>query len=609
MLKLSGKQKEIVEYENVPICVKASAGSGKTRILTERIRYQLSQSRKKILALTFTNRAAEEIQERLNDIEDLDKRLFVGTFHGFCQYVLENHGSSIGFSKMPHIFADDKDRLELIAQAIEQVPSYCEKYQKLTTKEKNDFKYKALNFISKVKRGLIVDSEFHKHTDDKNIILLYSNYQELLRNQNAIDFDDLLLETYRLFIDFPHISSLYRRSFFSICVDEAQDLNHAQYNLIIALCNGEFNNIMMVGDPNQSIYYFNGSNSKYMLENFVKDFDAKIFELHENFRSSRKVIEASSKIMPIADKKLLANTVYEGLFELIKCTDEKHESECVVDKVKELLNLGLHPEIEGKITLNKMAVLARNKYVFKNLEKILDEEKIPFYYKMTPGAIKFETDIMRIFDMKLRIKINPMDILHKLQVDQLETNIADTSIIKKIDILIDELTEDGENFKKVISELKNYLMEENFEDDLKKMIIDDIDELLEHWVKYAITNERKSLKQFRNYMALGKTATLHDEQGITLSTVHTMKGQEYDIVFIIGADDGTFPDYRAIKKGGIELEQEKNNLYVAFTRAKRFLYVSYPQMRMMPWGDYKSRNISRFLKDFDEFDKHNNSTK
>ena len=342
---------------------------------------------------------------------------------------------------------------------------------------------------------------------------------------------------------------------------------------------------------------------------FAKNFDAKIFELHENFRSSRKVIEASSKIMPIADKKLLANTVYEGLFELIKCTDEKRESECVVDKVKELLNLGLHPEIEGKITLNKMAVLARNKYVFKNLEKILDEEKIPFYYKMTPGAIKFETDIMRIFDMKLRIKINPMDILHKLQVDQLETNIADTSIIKKIDILIDELTEDGENFKKVISELKNYLMEENFEDDLKKMIIDDIDELLEHWVKYAITNERKSLKQFRNYMALGKTATLHDEQGITLSTVHTMKGQEYDIVFIIGADDGTFPDYRAIKKGGIELEQEKNNLYVAFTRAKRFLYVSYPQMRMMPWGDYKSRNISRFLKDFDEFDKHNNSTK
>jgi len=596
VLKLSEKQKEIVEYENVPICVKASAGSGKTRILTERIRYQLSQTKKKILALTFTNRAAEEIEERLNDIEDLNKRLFVGTFHGFCQYVLENHGSSIGFSKMPHIFEDDKDRLEIIAQAIEQVPSYCEKYQKLTTREKNDFKYKALSFISKVKRELIIDTEFHKHTDDENIILLYSNYQELLRSQNAIDFDDLLLEAYRLFIDFPHIASLYRRSFFSICIDEAQDLNHAQYNLIIALCNGEFDNIMMVGDPKQSIYYFNGSNSKYMLENFVKDFDAKIFELHENFRSSRKVIEASSKIMPFEDKKLLINTVYEGLFELIKCEDEKQESECVVNKVKELLDLGKHPEIEGEITLNKMVILARNKYVFKNLEKRLYEEKIPFYYKMTPGAINFETEIMRIFDLKLRIRLNPMDVLHKSQVEQLQNNVSNTSITKKIDLLIGKLSDDGGNFKKIISELKEYLIKEDFEDDLKKMIVDDIEELLEHWVKYATTNEKKSLKQFRNYMALGKTATLHEKHGITLSTVHTMKGQEYDIVFIIGVDDGTFPDYRAIKKGGIDLEQEKNNLYVAFTRAKRFLYVLYPQNRTMPWGDKKHRRISRFLK-------------
>jgi len=130
------------------------------------------------------------------------------------------------------------------------------------------------------------------------------------------------------------------------------------------------------------------------------------------------------------------------------------------------------------------------------------------------------------------------------------------------------------------------------------MIINDVNELLRHWSKYAKSNENKSLLQFKNAMALGQTYSLQREEGLTLSTVHTMKGQEYDIVFLIGMDEGTFPDYRAVKKGGIEIEQEKNNLYVAFTRAKRLLYVYYPKQRTMPWGDKKQRQISRFLKSF-----------
>ncbi|MBL0708850.1 MAG: UvrD-helicase domain-containing protein [Sulfurimonas sp.] len=180
-INLSEKQKEIVEHNNSPICVEASAGSGKTRVLTQRIKFLLNQTKKKVLALTFTNKAGEEIRERLEKDIDVDKRLFVGTFHGFCQYVLENHGSSIGFSKMPHIFEDDKDRLELISQAIEQVPTYYSVYKEKTIKDKNNFKYRALNFISKVKRELILHSQYHEHTKDDNIILLYRSYQELLR--------------------------------------------------------------------------------------------------------------------------------------------------------------------------------------------------------------------------------------------------------------------------------------------------------------------------------------------------------------------------------------------------------------------------------------------
>jgi DNA helicase-2/ATP-dependent DNA helicase PcrA len=130
------------------------------------------------------------------------------------------------------------------------------------------------------------------------------------------------------------------------------------------------------------------------------------------------------------------------------------------------------------------------------------------------------------------------------------------------------------------------------------MILNDIEEVLIHWHNYAVKVERKSLNNFKNSMALGQTSPMSQQKGITLSTVHTMKGQEYEIIFLMGMDNETFPDYRAIKTGGVEMIQEKNNLYVAFTRAKRFLYVTWPEKRMMPWGDIKMRSISSFLKDF-----------
>lgn len=598
-IKLSEKQKKIVEYEDKAIYVKASAGSGKTRVLTERIKFQLLKTKKKILALTFTNKAGEEIKERLEEQKiDIKNRLFVGTFHSFCQNVLENHGSSMGMFQMPHIFESDKDRIELISQAIEQVPTYNELYKSKSLKDKNDFRYRALNFISKVKRELITDFEFHNHTEDDNIILLYQTYQEILRSQNAIDFDDLLLFTYNLFIEYPNISALYKRSFYSICVDEAQDLNNAQYNLLLALCGNDFKNVMMVGDPKQSIYHFNGSSSEYMDKEFPKDFNAEIFELNENYRSSKKVIEAASKIISIENNgEVITKTVYEGDFQILACNDELSEAQSIIDKIKMLLNKKEDQNIEGIISFEKIVILARNKYIFKNVEDLLKKESIPYHYKMSAGPIKFESSLMNIFDLKLKVKLNPLDILHKKQLDDLSKN--NISLINDIDILVSNLQDDGSNLKSSFNDFQNKLNNCIFENDNEKiMLINDINELLSHWNKYAKNTDKKSLLQFKSFMALGKTSSLVGNKGITLSTVHTMKGQEFDIVFIIGMDDGTFPDYRAIQKAGIELEQERNNLYVAFTRAKRFLYLSYPKQRLMPWGDIVNRNISRFLNNF-----------
>ena len=606
-IELSEKQKIIVYAKNGPIYVKASAGSGKTRVLTERVRYLLTRTNKKVLALTFTNKAGKEIEERLNNISEIEKRIFVGTFHGFCQSILENHGNLIGHAKMPHIFEDETDRLELIGQAIKQTPSYAGKYKTQDKQEQKNFCYRVLNFISEMKRKLIADNEIGEHTDDENIVLLYQNYQEILRAQNAIDFDDLLLLAYGLLVNYPKTAALYRRSFFAVCVDDAQDLNNAQYQLLLALTNGEFNNVMMVGDPNQSIYHFNGSSPDYMDKQFVGDFKPVIVELNENYRSSIKVLEAAEKIIP--DAGYIVGTVKEGFFEIKGLDDEKAEAQWVVDKIKDLIALKTHCDIEGEITSEKIAVLARNKYIFNSIEIQLNEIDLPYYYKMTPGAIQFESDLMNIFDLALRVRLNPQDSLHKqrllsrLKIKTTENmNLEDVilqvsdELNKNIITLVTELSDDGSNIKQLLESFRDNL---NVDDENEKnMIFNDINELIKHWRNYAKNTDNKSLHQFKNAMALGQTHPLTQHSGITLSTVHTMKGQEFDIVFVIGMDDETFPDYRAVRSGGIEMTQEKNNLYVAFTRAKRFLYVTWPQKRMMPWGDYKNRKISRFLRVF-----------
>ncbi|HDH05048.1 MAG TPA: ATP-dependent helicase, partial [Nitrospirae bacterium] len=552
-IELSEKQKKIVYAENGPIYVKASAGSGKTRVLTKRVRYLLGKTNKKVLALTFTNKAGKEIEERLSDIPEIEKRVFVGTFHGFCQTMLENHGNLIGLAKMPHIFEDETDRLELVGQAIKQTPSYAGKYKTQDEKEQKKFCYRGLNFISEMKRKFIDEGEVKQHTDDENLALLYQNYQDILHTQNAIDFDDLLFLAYSLLVNYPKIAALYRRSFFAICIDEAQDLNNAQYQLLIALTNGEFTNLMMVGDPNQSIYHFNGSSPDFMDKQFVSDFKPIVVELNENYRSSKKVLNAAIKIIPEAE--YIAETVKEGIFEIKSLEDEKAEANWVVNKIKELIALKTHDDIEGEIICEKIAVLARNKYIFNPIETQLEEANLPFYYKMTPGAIQFESDLMKIFDLALRVRLNPQDSLHKqrlisrlkidtdkgmnieafipLVVDELNQNLI---------TLVTELNDDGSNIIMMLEGFKDNLKVED--ENEKNMIFNDIKELLKHWRNYAKNTDNKSLHQFKNAMALGQTHPLTQHSGITLSTVHTMKGQEFDIVFIIGMDDETFPDYR-----------------------------------------------------------------
>ncbi|PQJ78965.1 ATP-dependent helicase [Polaribacter porphyrae] len=602
-IKLSEKQESIVNLNQGAYLVLASAGSGKTRVLTERIKRLSDSIDGKILAITFTNKAASEIRERLGGSEKISKNVFVGTFHSFCQSILELRFKLLGYKKMPHIFEEDSDRLELIKQAIKSVPFFKEIYDDLEPKKKNQYTYNALQFISTVKRDVISAEELAESSENEEYQYLFETYQDILKSNNAIDFDDIIRLIYELFTNNEAVANLYRKSYSFICIDECQDLNKLQYFLLKALSGNTIKDLMMVGDPNQSIYGFNGSAPTYMQEDFVRDFQAEKITLDENYRCSKSVIEASNELMNLNVEAI--NYVIDGIFEITPVDTEVKEAEFILNKIKELINLKTHDDIEGEINYEKISILARNKFVFKYVEELLKEEKIPYYFKSGNVGIKFSSISMKIFDLYFRIKINPLDRLHLNKLENIlkvkdvynfnELQDSKHPISLNINNIINDCSIDNLHLK--IEELKKLFNDLIVDDDEKKLTLDELEDFANQLIQYKKQNLRPSLDGFKSAIALGLTNnTSSKEKGICLSTVHTMKGQENEIVFLIGMDDGTFPDFRAVNKGGEELQQEKNNTYVAFTRAKRFLFVTYPKRRLMPWGDYKSKTISRFLK-------------
>lgn len=606
-MMLSEKQEEIASFEKGALLVLASAGSGKTRVLTERIRRLIQKTKRQILAITFTNKASEEIKERLKDISNLEERAYIGTFHSFCCSIIEKHGNVIGYNTIPHIFSNDEDRLKLIEDIFKQIPSVWKKYIVKNSKEKTAFKRRALDFVSAIKKEVILDEELQEKGLNKDDILIYFNYRDTMKSLNAIDFDDLLFLAYKIFMANPNIASLYRRNFEYICIDEAQDMNKAQYVFLRAL-SGENKNVMLVGDPKQSIYGFNGSSSDYMLVLFKKDYSPAEIELKENYRSAKKILEYANRIMPNSTD--VFNVVIDGVCKIEEFSNPEKEALAVVNKIFELMNNNCLDEFNGPLTPNDITIIARNKYILFEIEKLLKETSISYYYKNTIRGLVLESTSGKIFDLALQVQINEKDMLHLEELSKLLGIDSVVTLKSAREICINELNtmildnviclkEDGNNFKKSINNIKKYIESKKdcTELDLDELNLaySDFNALLEYWQKYSTQTIDTSLSQFHNSLVLGQVISLEEKDGIALSTVHTMKGQESDVVFLVGMDDMTFPDYRAVQKGGIELQQEKNDLYVAVTRAKRHLYISYPAYRTMPWGCISPRKKSRLL--------------
>lgn len=608
-LSLSMAQQEVVDHGQGAILVVAGPGSGKTRVLTERVRLLLQQPREhfKVLALTFSNKAANEMSERLEGLGDQKQRAVVSTLHGFCLELLADRGRAIGVVGHPQIFERQQDRRQVLMLAVSSDPLLWAELAKAGgTKEQNFRIDDWLRAISRIKAHPITG------TPDPGSFEAYllEAYNAGLAASGAYDFDDLLLLAYRLLSEIPQIADLYRRIYRYICVDEAQDLNEAQYAVIAALCGSDFKNVMMVGDPKQSIYGFNTSSPKFM-EDFAMSFGAKRIELTDNFRSSQMVVRAARQLIP--SYSVDGQLPIAGWVRVLSGTDEADEAKLVVGEIERLMRDG-HPDIEGGFDLSKCAVLGRNRYCIVAIEKELSSRELKFYRRLS-AAHEYESELVQQFLLGLRLLANPADRFHLnalLKAWSLTGAVvpACSTALEVVSGLAHATTVASADSRAVVQALSAIANGQSprlpigltvlkshadgLDEEARRLIYSDADLIAGEWDQYLRNKSAPvTLGGFLSNMALGSTQQPNTD-GIALMTVHASKGLEFDVVFLVGMAEGIFPDYRAANRPA-SLDEELRNAFVAATRSRRLLYLTYPKLRMMPWGDSRTTTPSRYL--------------
>lgn len=628
MISLSAAQSEVVHAPvGNPIQVLASAGSGKTRVLTERVRYLIEMTKKDgVIAFTFTNKAAEEMLSRLEGLEGIEERCWIATIHSVAQRILGQYGHTIGLPSELHIYERDQDRKTLFMQALREngidIDTFLDVTDDRTRKERENIIQRYMEQFSIVKRELLTEDEIiEKYKGDSDFWSMFQAYQSALLESGGIDYDDILVYAQRILLEQPWCGQIYRAKYKHICVDEAQDLNNAQYEFIKALCGDDIKSLMMVGDPNQMIYGFNSSNQDYLCKHFVNDFSPLKFDLKENYRSSKSVIRYANKLKP--GSQIETEFALDGEASIQALPDEKAEALWICETIMKLLQLKLHKEIEGEISLSKMVVIARNRFVFQVLEECLKEHDMSFSLKKAERHVEPSSILGKVLDLGIRLRINPKDwvdgkkLCAVLKIKAPESwggasllkTFADSTrnssilysdiqadllnAIHVLDVDAPAIPKLCNDFARKIEELgKNPDLEVDGE--LERSLLE-LNEFRRCWTMFKRKGLGESLSSFRNAMALGQLTEDYNQDGLTLSTVHTMKGLEKDIVFLMGMCEGVFPDYRATKPK--EIDEERNNAFVAVTRSRRWIYITYPQQRKMPWGSLKSQSPSRFIRE------------
>jgi DNA helicase-2/ATP-dependent DNA helicase PcrA len=627
-MTLSPLQSEIVAAPiGEAIRVLASAGSGKTRVLTARVRHILEQTKKDgIIAITFTNKAAEEMKARLEGVDGIEERCWITTIHSVCQRIIDQYGHTIGLPSELHIYDRDQDRKIILIQSLRESGidmSSFDASDSKTIKDREKVIQRYLDQISEAKRNLLSIQEVKEtHPNNEALPLIYEAYQEALLQSGGMDYDDIIVYAVRILLEQPWCAKIYRAKYKHLCVDEAQDLNRAQYEFIRAFCGTYLRSILMVGDPNQMIYGFNGSSHQYLCKRFDDDFKPITFTLSENFRSSKAIVRLANKLKPGSQRE--ADFTKSGMAEIHSFLDEAAEASWVCDRIESFLqsDANASDDIEGDISLSNIAILARNRFALNSVEKTLSERRISYSFNKGERHVEPSSIFGTVLDFGIRLRLNSKDWVDgkklyltlkvpfpsfwndEFQLDDLAALVCQSSIVfpeLQADALreIHRLELENPNipkfcisFEKRIREL-SLSVDSETSGELERSLLE-LNEFRQLWSTFKRKGLGNTLAAFRNAMALGKLFDDTSQEGLTLSTVHTMKGLERDIVFLVGMCEGIFPDYRAQSEN--EIDEELNTAFVAVTRARRWIFVSYPMSRMMPWGDKKPQRESRFVK-------------
>ncbi|MBE6154650.1 MAG: ATP-dependent DNA helicase PcrA [Firmicutes bacterium] len=614
--KLNDRQKEAVMHVDGPCLVIAGAGSGKTKVLTTRIAHLIESgiSDYNILAITFTNKAAKEMRERLNLLVP-DNHVFVGTFHSFGLKILRENLDALGMDKNFTII-DSDDVLSLIKKIM---------------KEKNiDPKVVSPYFvrtkISFIKNELLTDADLDKFFNtpaEQKVIEIYHEYDRVLRRNNSVDFDDLLVLPVKLFKSNKEIIDKYQEHYKYILIDEYQDTNEVQYKMS-KLIGNKYKNIFVVGDANQSIYSFRGANFRNIL-NFEKDYsDACVIPLEQNYRSTKNILDAANSVIKNNKERKdmeLYSTLGDGVkVKYLRSYDEKHEITLIVDEIKRLLSEGY--------SYKDIAIFYRTNAQSRNVEEVMLKNNFPYkvfgsFYFYNRKEIKDLLCYLRLInntndDISLRRIINvPKRKIGDKSVQDLEgvANHLNVSMFEAIDSgkelefknLIRELQNDALNLS--LTELIDYVLDKSgMKKELEAEKTLDSELRLENLMEFkSITASFEArtgsvnLGDFLEEISLIADISEHQDSDevITLMTLHSAKGLEFPIVFITGMEEGIFPHQNAFMEGDEGIEEERRLCYVGFTRAKEKLYLTNAKKRML-YGKTTVNAPSRFISEVDK---------
>lgn len=628
---LNEQQQEAVFCTEGPLLLLAGAGSGKTRVLTHRIAYLMDQGVNPyhIMAITFTNKAAKEMRERVDDLVGFGaEHIWVSTFHSTCVRILRRHIDKLGYGNSFTIY-DADDQKSLIKQI-------CKQY-KIDTKMMPE--RKIINEISSAKDEFMTPSEYEtRHQYDfkkKKIAQIYKEYQKQLKANNALDFDDLIFKTVELFQFHPEVLDYYQERFRYIMVDEYQDTNTIQFQLVSMLAR-KYQNLCVVGDDDQSIYKFRGANVKNIL-NFENVFpEAVTIKLEQNYRSTKNILNAANEVIKHnkgrKTKKLWTENEEGDLIEFHQYGTEYEEARKIIHEIEDLSKEGYD--------YKNMAILYRTNAQSRVFEESFMIKNIP--YRIVGGTNFYQRKEVKDILSYLKVVDNGLDDLAVRRIINVPRRGIGAATIEKINVYAvehnvsfldacfssDSIDTLGNAKKKIngfadlIREFRRKMQEGSLEELFKYITdetgyianlkaeeteeaegrIENINELLNKVVTYEQEAEEASLSELLEEIALvADIDNLEDSDNrVVLMTLHSAKGLEFPYVFICGMEDGIFPSYMTVmSEDDDDMEEERRLCYVGITRAKKKLYLSAAKRRMMQ-GRTQFNKVSRFIDEIPE---------